>query len=88
MHKPWKFSLLGPHDEMPVIRHDAIRQEPNWHLFDGIDKHSLKREVIIRVKEQAFTSDGAVQDVEGGTAHLCQRAMRHNSDGLLSNSGA
>ena len=64
VHKTGEFLSFWPYDEMPVIGHDAIRQQPNRDFSDGLGENRFKRLVILCVGEQALTANGAVMHVD------------------------
>src|SRR5688500_8878132 len=52
IHEPRKIAISAwPHHQMPVIRHDTVRQEPHPHPVTGLAQHALKREIVTVVLE-------------------------------------
>lgn len=73
---------------MPMIRHHAITEKPGGYARKRLAEHIFKRAIVVVMAKNAYTSDGAIQDMKNQPSRLVQRAMRHNSHRLLSNSGA
>jgi hypothetical protein len=54
-------SALGPQDEMPVIGHEGVRQDPHGQEIQGVADDALKGGVIRRLLEQRQAGHRAVE---------------------------
>jgi hypothetical protein len=62
--KPREFALLSrPDNEVPVVRHEAIGQQPGLCALHGLGQRLLEREVIRVVVEDAHPRIGPVEHV-------------------------
>lgn len=62
--KPRQFSVLArPHDQMPVIWHKAVGQQPRVDAFDGLGQDFLEGIVICLAFEQVHPRIPAVKNM-------------------------
>jgi len=64
VHEPREFAGVRPKHEMPMIWHDAVRQQPKGHPFKCLQKDLLKGRIVCSIKEQLMSSHGTIVDVD------------------------
>ena len=67
----------GPDDQMPVIAHHAVSQEPRLRPFDRLGQDGFEGLVIGVFLENRHSRVGAVQDVINVTACGCSLWTSH-----------
>jgi hypothetical protein len=63
MHELGKCVIRWPYDQMPVVRHGTICQQPHGHALHGLHKHTFKRRVVQRRFEELRASNRTVYNV-------------------------
>ena len=65
-----------PQDQVPVIRHQAIRQQTHaGNMLQRIGQHALERVVIASLLENGQAAIGPVQDVINVTPNTTRRGL-------------
>ena len=57
VHETWEFSARRLHDEVPMIRHNAVREQWNRHAFECLDENSLKCFIVPLIEEQLMPAN-------------------------------
>jgi hypothetical protein len=79
MHKPRELIALWPHDEMPVVRHHAIREQAYSGPSDRESQNVLECRVIRLGEEQTFAPYSSIQDVKDMTVTVMKMAATHGA---------
>jgi hypothetical protein len=64
-------------DQMPMIRHHAVRKESNLVRRQRPGEDSEKRAIVARLEEKPLSGGAAVHDVEDVTAQERAWSSRH-----------
>ena len=72
-------AALGPQHQMPVIRHEAIGQQPHIHPRERLHHHPLKRGIIRGVLKKLHPPDTPIQDVIHQSTHRYSSSSRHRA---------
>ena len=84
VHESRHFVGLRPQYQMPMIRHHAITEKPGRYARKRLGKHIFKRTIVAVMAKNAYTPDGAIQDMKNQPSRLVQRSMRHDPIGRTS----
>ena len=63
MHETWEFSARWMHHEVPMIRHDTVREQWDWHTFECLDENSLKGFIVPLIEEQLMPANRPIVNV-------------------------
>ena len=88
MHEGGHFVPNRPDNQVPVIRHDAVAEEPRWRALQRSPQDFFECLVVLLVEEQLGASGRPVQHMENQSAGVLKSASRHAAIAAVSNSGA
>lgn len=77
-HEPREVSIgAGPENQMEVVGHDAVCQEPHGVARDRLAQDALEGEIIRRGVKNAGAGVGAVDRVVDDSTFLCSNMATH-----------
>jgi hypothetical protein len=74
---------LRPHDEVPVIGHDAVREDLNREMALRLDQYLEVRFVVLLMLEERDSLDRTVEDMKDQAAGELPRTSGHWASSCL-----
>ena len=78
MHQEREFASSWPDHQVPVIRHDAVGQQPRRVSIERLPEHGFERGIVGSVMKDSSLVAASVQYVEDDAAASCERSFRHD----------
>ncbi len=69
-----------PDDQVPVVGHDAVGQEPGPRAFERLFQDPLERLIVLVALEDGYPGIGAVQDMENQAPLVSSSRSSHGGE--------
>jgi hypothetical protein len=78
MHDCREFASAWPNHQVPMIRHEAVGEQPRSISIECVPQHGFERGVVGCIVKDSTPIAASVQDVEDDASASCERSFRHD----------